>query len=327
MHPAFSVIFLTTLIGVGQGLFLALFTVESYAAFDLLPKQSSGFYAMGSAIALVFLVGGLIASFFHLGRPERAWRAATKWRTSWLSREVIVLPAFMGTVFLYGVAHWFDINPVLAVLPTGAPVNITAILGTLGTLLAFTLFVCTGMIYACMRFLREWHSWLTIANYILLGGASGFLLAAVYAAMVAPDLVPFFAGWTLLITALGLVTRGASLIRNARLKPRSTLQSAIGIKHPRIVQKTQGAMGGSFNTREFFHGRSAGFLRSMKWWFLLLAFILPMIMLGLSISESALEVTVLSVAFAIQYLGLLVERWFFFAQANHPQNLYYQSVA
>jgi DMSO reductase anchor subunit len=327
MHPAFSVIILTTLIGAGQGLFLALFTIESYAAFDLLPRQQSAFYAVGSAIALAFLVGGLVASFFHLGRPERAWRSATQWRTSWLSREVIVLPAFMGTVFLYGAAHWLDINPVLAWLPTGAPVNVTAVLGTIGTVLAFALFVCTGMIYACLRFLREWHTWLTVANYILLGGASGFTLAAAYAAGAAPELVRFFAGWALLITAIGLVTRSASLIRNARLKPRSTLQSAIGIKHPHIVQKTQGAMGGSFNTREFFHGRSAGFLRSIKWWFLAAAFAAPMVLLAMSMSDSGGGIELLTMTFAIQYLGLLVERWFFFAQANHPQNLYYQSVA
>jgi DMSO reductase anchor subunit len=327
MHPAFSVIFLTTLIGAGQGLFLALFTVESYAAFDLLPRQSSQFYAQGSALALLFLIAGLIASFFHLGRPERAWRSATQWRTSWLSREVIVLPAFMGTVFLYGAAHWLEINPVFAQLPSGAPVNVTAVLGTAGTVLAFALFVCTGMIYACLRFLREWHTPLTVANYILLGGASGFTLAAVYSAWAAPGLAHFFGGWALLITVIGLISRVASLIRNARLKPRSTLQSAIGIKHPRIVQKTQGAMGGSFNTREFFHGRSAGFLRSLKWWFLAAAFAIPILLLGMSISESEPEIPLLIIAFAIQYAGLLVERWFFFAQANHPQNLYYQSVA
>ena len=86
MKPAFSVIFLTTLIGAGQGLFLALFTHQSYAVFGLLPLQSDLFYGYGSALALSLLVGGLIASFFHLGRPERAWRSATQWRTSWLSR-------------------------------------------------------------------------------------------------------------------------------------------------------------------------------------------------------------------------------------------------
>ncbi len=101
MHPAFSVIFLTTLIGAAQGLFLALFTAQSYAAFKLLPQPDAhAFYGQGSLLALVLLVGGLVASFFHLGHPERAWRTATKWRTSWLSREVIVLPAFMGVVFL-----------------------------------------------------------------------------------------------------------------------------------------------------------------------------------------------------------------------------------
>src|SRR3989338_3341985 len=93
MKPAFSVIFLTTLIGAGQGLFLALFTHQSYALFGLLPLQSDTFYGYGSVLALLFLTGGLIASFFHLGHPERAWRSATQWRTSWLSREVIVLPA------------------------------------------------------------------------------------------------------------------------------------------------------------------------------------------------------------------------------------------
>lgn len=326
MHPAFSVIFLTTLIGVGQGLFLALFTAQSYALFDLLPKQDGhAFYAHGSALALLFLAGGLVASFFHLGRPERAWRAATQWRTSWLSREVLVLPAFMGTVFLYGLAHLLDWKPVLATLPSGIEIDATVALGAVGTLLAFLLYLSTAMIYACLRFLREWHTPLTVINYTLLGGASGFTLAAGFAALVAPELASFFAGWALIILALGFVARVASLIRNSRLKPKSTLQSAIGIKHPKIVQKTQGFMGGSFNTREFFHGRSAIFLRSIKWVFLVGVFVLPASLLAAGFSAAAAES--LLAAFAVQYAGLIAERWFFFAQANHPQNLYYQSVA
>jgi DMSO reductase anchor subunit len=326
MHPAFSVIFLTTLIGVGQGLFLALFTAQSYALFDLLPQQDShAFYAHGSLIALLFLIGGLIASFFHLGRPERAWRSATQWRTSWLSREVIVLPAFMGMVFLYGLAHFFDCKPVLATLPGNYAIDLTVVIGTIAWLLAFALYGCTAMIYACLRFLREWYSSLTVINYILLGGASGFTLATVFAAIAAPELVRFFAGWAVIITLLGLVSRVASLIRNARLRPKSTLQSAIGIKHPKIVQKSQGFMGGSFNTREFFHGKSAAFLRSIKWIFLLLAFVVPALLLATGLYGTA-AIELLLLAFVVQYLGLLAERWFFFAQANHPQNLYYQAV-
>lgn len=323
MHPAFSVIFLTTLIGAGQGLFLALFTAESYSAFGLLPVTSSAFLAQGTVVALLLLAAGLGASFFHLGHPERAWRTASQWRTSWLSREVIVLPAFMGSVGLYALAHGCDFNPVFATLPSGAPVNATAIIGSAATILAFALFLCTAMIYACLRFLREWHSPLTVINYTLLGGASGFTLAAALAAALFPERAPFFAGWALILTVLGLLGRAASLLRNRRLKPKSTLQTAIGIKHPKIVQKAQGAMGGSFNTREFFHGKSPQFLRQVKWIFLLLAFVLPAALLA----TGSTNANTLALAFAIQYTGLLAERWFFFAQANHPQNLYYTCVS
>src|SRR5512134_1064158 len=113
MNPAFSVIFLTTLIGAGQGLFLALFTADVYAELGLLPHPEGGFFAVGSVLALILMGLGLVASFFHLGRPERGWRAAARWRTSWLSREVIVLPAFMGALALYGAAHHFGLTETL----------------------------------------------------------------------------------------------------------------------------------------------------------------------------------------------------------------------
>jgi DMSO reductase anchor subunit len=326
MRPDFSVLLLTTLIGVGQGLFLALFTVQLYALAGLLPPPSGhAFYAHGSLVALLFLVGGLIASFFHLGRPERAWRTATRWRTSWLSREVIVLPALMGTVFLFGVAHLAGWKPVLATLPSGLAIDTTVALGVIGTVLAFALFLCTAMIYACLPFLREWASPLTVVNYTLLGGASGFTLAAAFASGVAPELTRFLAGWAFVITLLGAVSRIASLIRNSRLKPKSTLQTAIGIKHPRIAQKSMGFMGGSYNTKEFFHGRPGAVLRSVKWVFLLAVFAVPLALLAWGGSGG--PAGVLAATFVVQYLGLLAERWFFFAQANHPQNLYYQAVA
>jgi DMSO reductase anchor subunit len=325
MRPALSVVFLTTLIGVGQGLFLALFTQQSYALFDLLPRQDGRFYGWGSLLALVFALAGLIASFFHLGHPERAWRTATQWRTSWLSREVIVLPAFMGILFLYGVSHLSGFDPVMVALPGGLNIHATIVLGWAGTILAFALFVSTAMIYACLRFLQEWHSPLTVINFILLGGASGFTLATLYAAMFAPAQAGFFGGWALIITMLGLIGRSVSLWRNARLRQKSTTQTAIGIKHPRIVQKAQGAMGGSFNTREFFHGKSQLFLFALKLTFLLLVFAGPVILLAINISYPSILLP--GIAFVAQYAGLLAERWYFFAEANHPQNLYYQGVS
>jgi DMSO reductase anchor subunit len=234
------------------------------------------------------------------------------WRTSWLSREVIVLPLFMAGVFAYGVAHALR-------LPGTAP------LGAMVAVVCIALFVCTAMIYASIRFLQEWASPLTLANYLLLGCASGFTLATALAATTADSLVRTSAAAAGLVTLAAFATRAASLRRNARLAPRSTLQSATGIKHPRITQTAQGFMGGSFNTREFFHGRGARAMGSLKWVFIALVFGLPPALLAAGAAGSS--ALLLDSAFAVQYAGLLVERWFFFAQANHPQNLYYQAIS
>ncbi|MCX8521141.1 MAG: dimethyl sulfoxide reductase anchor subunit [Rhodoferax sp.] len=319
MKPAFSVIFLTTLMGAGQGLFLALFGAELWAPAPL-QADLRNVLVPGSGLALVFCGLGLLASFFHLGRPERAWRALAMWRTSWLSREVIALPLFMLSVAAYGLLHFLNQGMGL-----GRFHPASLVMGWLAVLLCLALFVCTAMVYACIRFLQEWASPLTLVNFLLLGCASGFTLATVLAVVQQSTLQSAFAIAALLLTFSGLLSRVASLLRNARLVPKSTLQSAIGIKHPRIVQKSQGFMGGSFNTREFFHGKSLAWVRCVKWFFLLFAFALPMLCLAFTLWTGSAFLA--GLAFVLQYLGLLAERWYFFAQARHPQNLYYQATS
>ena len=301
MRPAWSVLLLTTLIGAGQGLFLALFAAE------LAGFEARIFFLVGAVVSLGLLAAGLVASFFHLGHPERAWRSAAMWRTSWLSREVIVLPAFMAVVFAWGASHYL-----------GLADDWLLILGLLGTLLAAALFICTAMIYACLKFLQEWHTPLTVINYTALGSASGVTLAAALAAWLQPELAASYGAAALVLGALGYLGRLAALARNARLRPKSTLASAIGVKHPKIAQIAQGAMGGSFNTREFFHGRPRELVRAVRWTFLALVFPVPALLLLLGQEASA---------FVVQYAGLLAERWYFFAEAKHPQNLYYQAIA
>jgi DMSO reductase anchor subunit len=306
VRPAWSVLLLTTLIGAGQGLFLAVF------AADLLLRAERQFVLAGAVIPLVLLSAGLTASFFHLGHPERAWRSAAMWRTSWLSREVIVLPALMAVVFAWGAAHYLGVSR-----------GTTLSLGMAGTLLAAALFVCTGMIYACLPFLQEWRTPLTIVNFTLLGCASGLSAAAALAALLQPSLARAYALAALVVGAAAYLGRLAALWRNARLRPKSTLASAIGVKHPKIVQIAQGAMGGSFNTREFFHGRPREVVRAVRWALLALVFPVPALLLIFLVNSP----TGLSAAFLLQYAGLLAERWYFFAEAKHPQNLYYQAIS
>jgi DMSO reductase anchor subunit len=307
VHPAFSVIFLTTLTGAGQGLFLALYLVDVFYGMN-----EESFLVAGAGIAALLAGLGLFASFFHLGRLKPAWRAASQWRTSWLSREVIVLPAFIAGCLAYGLAHHIE-SPWVRWI------------GFLTFIACVALFVCTGMIYACLKFLQEWASPLTLVNFVLLGTASGVTLAAALAAWLAPAATALYAKAAIALTLAALAGRIASLVRNASLRPKSTLQTAIGIKHPRIVQKAMGFMGGSFNTREFFHGASKEKLRAIKWGFLLLTFPVPVLLLLAGLASGV--GIAYGLAFVVQYAGLLAERWYFFAQANHPQNLYYQAIS
>ena len=326
MHPAFSVIFLTTLIGVAQGLFLALFSAQAYTELNLLSgiTDTSSFFGYGAVITFLLLVAGLISSVFHLGRPERAWRSASQWRTSWLSREVIALPLMMGVTFVYGLMHLGGFDGVMYATQSNN-FTFSLLIAGFGMIAVFILFICTAMIYACIKFLQEWSTPLTVINYILLGTASGFTLATAFSSYYnVPEITKFYGVWAIILTVMALVTRSASLIRNARIKYKSNAQSAIGIRHNNIVQKSQGAMGGSFNTREYFHGKTAYFLKSIKWLFMMLVFPLPVILLSSAIAEANSQVLV--AAFIVQYVGLIAERWFFFAQARHPQNIYYETV-
>ena len=267
-------------------------------------------------LAAVMLVVGLAASFLHLGRPERAWRAATMWRTSWLSREVIVLPAFIGLVVLWWLALRYDTPP--AWTRVAFPLAALVVAGLL--------WLCTAMIYACLRFIQEWAHSLTFANFLFSGLSSGFVLAAAAGSLAGEAAFVRVAGAAALVfTLIGWVTRVSALRRNAGIHHKSTLQSATGIKAAQLLQKSMGMSAGSFNTREFFHHASMAAIRRVRLALHLFGFALPALLALTGIATGATWPWL--VAVAVQALGLVADRWFFFAQAKHPQNLYYQVVS
>src|SRR5882762_5808075 len=103
MHPAFSVIFFTTASGAGYGL-LALMSL--LAALGRLPADR-WFGLAGLGLGLVAVSVGLLSSTFHLGHPERAWRALSQWRTSWLSREGVASLATYIPAGVFGILWVF----------------------------------------------------------------------------------------------------------------------------------------------------------------------------------------------------------------------------
>ncbi|MCW8889586.1 MAG: dimethyl sulfoxide reductase anchor subunit [Sedimenticola sp.] len=321
MKPAFSVIFLTTLIGVGQGLFLALYTGEVFSFAGGNQSNPPQMMLVGALLVFVLMVLGVFASTFHLGRPERAWRAATQWRTSWLSREVIVLPAFIVMVALWGGGFLFDNNPILSVLG-GLEIRLSFVVGLIAAFFALFLYVCTAMIYVAIKCIQEWASPLTVINYLLLGLASGFTLATALASYFQSLLTVDYAVLSIIFIVAAAGSRFFSLCRNAQIKPKLSAGTALGTRHLQIRQISQGVRRGSFNTSEFFHHASQNFFLWTKFFFLIATFVLPFFLVIFGwIGDSTL---ILIAAVLIQYMGLLAERWFFFAEANHPQNNYYQ---
>jgi DMSO reductase anchor subunit len=273
-------------------------------------------------MVLLLLAGGLLASFFHLGHPERAWRAILMWRTSWLSREVLVLPSFIALTVLAYVFSW-----QLGAIPNW----LWLLLG----IFAVLLWICTAMIYQCIRFIQEWAHPMTMVNFIALGLASGwFLLMALFAiwsawlpdqAIVTPQNLAGVTGFTGFLLLLSLTFKLWIWKRNRSLKPKSTLQSATGIQQGALRQISMGMMGGSFNTREFFHQQSNFFVANIRKLAFFGAYVIPVTLLVLAASQTSLNLIV--IAFIVHLLGLMAERWLFFAESNHPQNLYYQRIA
>ena len=317
MHPSFSLILFTSMAGMAQGAIVSLAVLNSGS--DQLPSELLNVYLFPLILAL--LIGGLLASTFHLGHPERAWRAIMMWRTSWLSREVLVLPAFIA---LTALAYYFSWQ---ASVPNW--------LWLLLSIAALALWVCTAMIYQCIRFIQEWAHPATMVNFIALGMSSGwFLLMAVLTlwsilqpnqAVVTSSNIAGVAGFTGFLILLSLSFKLWIWKRNRGLKPKSNLQSATGIKTGFVRQISMGMMGGSFNTREFFHQQSSFFVANVRKIAFFGTYLLPVLLLTIVVSNGTLSVLV--IAFVVHCVGLMAERWLFFAEANHPQNLYYQRIS
>lgn len=311
MRPQFSIIFFTTLAGMAQGLlfFIALANLHSQVT------PSAFLTNLALPVAFVLLALGLVASFFHLGHPERAWRAAMMWRTSWLSREVIALPAVMAsTAIIYLYACFSQVPKWLWLV------------------LLFTtvaLWVCTAKIYQCIRFIQEWSHPSTLTNFILLGMTSGWILLELLIAVWGDASVQMINAPLSIIAFLFLFLSFNLKLwiwsRNRKLKPKSNLATATGIKGSNIRQTSMGLMGGNFNTHEFFHHQTDKVIANLRKIILLFAYVIPMILMAYAIRSP--NFLVITLALLINYLGLVAERWMFFAEANHPQNLYYQRVS
>jgi DMSO reductase anchor subunit len=127
VKPAFSVLFFTVLSGAGMGALAIIALFDIVTASTLAPVAPSAPWLRATLVAILLVVVGLCSSTLHLANPKNAWRAASRWRTSWLSREAILSGALLAVASAYVLAWW-----------SPAPVALRVLLAVLSLLLAWS---------------------------------------------------------------------------------------------------------------------------------------------------------------------------------------------
>ena len=309
MHPALSVVFFTTATGAGYGL---LAWLGLMAPFALVPG-SRAFGGGGLATALGLVTAGLLSSTLHLTHPERAWRAFSQWRSSWLSREAVL------SVLTYLPAGLFALGWVVL----GRTDGVFAAAGLVTAVLAIATVATTAMIYASLKPVAQWRSPYTLPGYIIYSAMSGAVLLNALLHLAGAG-APSFTWLACALLVLGWAWKTASWRRNDRLLPTTTLNSATALAGG-PVRSVEWP-----HTEENFVLKETGYRIARKHAAKLrviaqgAAFALPLAATLLVLIASGWIATAASVAAALSVLpGLLIERWLFFAEAKHTASLYY----
>ncbi|CDX29381.1 DMSO reductase chain C [Mesorhizobium sp. ORS 3359] len=309
MHPAFSVVFFTTATGAGYGL-LAL--LGALGGLGFIPADFwLGF--VGMALALGLIVTGLLSSTGHLGRPERAWRAFSQWRSSWLSREGVASVATFIPAALFGIG-WVLLGK------SGGWVAVAGLLVAAG---AVTTVCTTGMIYASLKPIAQWHSRYTLPAYLIFAAMTGSVLANAL-------LQSFSLGSSAILALALLATLGGWVWKLATWRYNDRLEI------PTNANTATGLAGGTVRSIEWPHTEENYLLKEMGFRIArkhsaklrritqALAFVVPIVLLILVFMAPWPLAAMASALVAVsQFAGMLVERWLFFAEAKHTVTLYY----
>ncbi|MCU0986104.1 MAG: dimethyl sulfoxide reductase anchor subunit [Acetobacteraceae bacterium] len=311
MHPAASVIFFTVASGAGYGLLAALGLLAAFGF--IAPHAGLGLAGFGLGLGLV--TAGLLSSTFHLGHPERAWRAFSQWRSSWLSREAVAAVAtYVPAVLLAAVFVLVD-----------APRWLLALLGLATAAGAVATVICTAMIYRSLKPIHAWHNHLTVPGYLIIGAATGFTLAFVLlAAFGSPAAFVAGTGAILALAAGFLHKRAYWRFLDTTAGP-ATAESATGlgaIGRVRLLDPPH--TGRNYLMREMGYQVARRHAEALRRIVLIGGFIAPAwaVALGLGLTGPA-AVALGAAAVAASLAGALVERWLFFAEARHTTMLYY----
>ena len=312
MHPAFSVIFFTTLSGAGYGLWF-------WSALSLWwsPGGHGALAGHGFAMLLGFVLvtAGLLSSTLHLGKPLRAWRAFSQWRSSWLSREgVLALACYLPFVALL----------VGALTRSHALKAMGPMLLALLALLSLATVACTAMIYASLRPIPAWSNRRVVPVYLLFALHTGGILLALLLAAFGE--LWNIGGMAIIVSSLLLAWLKRGYWRAIDRDPLpATRASALGLPADRVatVFERPHTVADS-PTTEMGHVLARKHARRLRMIALVLFAVVPALCaLPVYLLPHVAAAWPMGIAAVSVMLGAAVERWLFFAEAKHVVMLYY----
>ncbi len=312
MKPAFSVLFFTVTSGIGYGLLMWLVGMQlvSGSVASATEVDVNNFLIMGF-VGLTLATLGLLSSTLHLANPKNAWRAFSRFRTSWLSREGVFSLLYYPIILTYA---------FLVYLNGGELNSLSQIIGALSVLVALSVVICTGMIYASLKPIRQWHNPLVTPLYLLFSFTSGALLyVSMYAGL--ENEVP--RSITILFLVLLVVSFISKMLyfRSIGKPDGATIGSATGFSQAHVRLLDAGHNADTFLTKEFVFDAGAMKLLRLRYLMIILAFVAP---LSLVIAAMAWDIApAIFLAMLSLYSGLFLERWLFFAEARHVVRLYH----
>ncbi len=307
MHPAISVIFFTVTSGAGYGLFAITCLYNAINPHNALGSQG---VLTASAIALALITMGLISSTFHLANPKNAWRAFSRIRTSWLAREGLLAVLFYPIAGIYMLTVWKGVDSY----------NWLVAISVFTALWAIATVFTTGMIYACLKTIRQWHNALTPVNYILLGVMLGGLVFLLLASMYTAATINLIINATYLIGIAATAKIVYFFWIGSPAGP--TINTATAFTRSMVRLLDVGHTAGTFLTDEFGYQVARARLILLRWMVLLFAFAVPALVLWVGINMMPVA-TAVTIAVASAFTGVIIERWLFFAEARHVVNLYH----
>ena len=303
MRPALSIVIFTVTSGLGYG-WVFIFLLLDLSGVSPFSEDSGRIVAGVIAIALITV--GLVSSTTHLANPKNAWRAVVRVRTSWLSREAVLALLFYPLFTAYLFAATQD--------PTS---GLSVILGCVSAVVAIATVATTAMIYACLRTIRQWRTPLTPVNFVAMALALGGLAHLVFRALRNTQPIDVANTAVMFLLLIAFAGKLAYYLQFS-LPDSSRINAATGFKRAKVRLLDVGHTAGTFLTREFGFEVSHALLAVLKVLALAFGFALP----ALIVARTA-EPLPLVGALVLAYIGALVERWLFFAEAQHVVRLYH----